>query len=128
MADGVDVLDRAARKKESHFHFVIRLFANRSIGCLLPFDTILRMNALHPFLPNRQARFRIEAVYAVPFFGEMYAHVSRQPRGPTPGVCELLRLRQVRLASLQLSFLQLQGLRSESPIHPAYQQSHREDD
>src|SRR5437764_11626284 len=105
MADGVDVLDRAARKKESHFHFVIRLFANCSIGCLLPFGSILRMNALQPFLPNRQAIFRIEAIYAVPFFGEMYGHVSRQPRGPTPGVGEFLRLRQVRLASLKLFFL-----------------------
>src|SRR5579864_8418373 len=61
MADGVDVFDRAVRKKQSHFHFVIRLFANCSIGCLLPFDSLLRMNALQPFFPNRHALFRIEA-------------------------------------------------------------------
>src|SRR5438309_2850187 len=105
MADGVDVFDHAARKKESHFHFVIGLFANCSIGCLLPFDSILRMNALQPFFPNRHVLSRVEAIYAVPFLGEMQGHVSRQPRGPTPSVAEPLRLSQVPFASLQLLFL-----------------------
>src|SRR5207245_4323492 len=41
---------------------------------------------------------------------------------------EPLSFSQVRLASLQLLFLQFQGLDSESPIHPGRQQSQPEDD
>jgi len=41
---------------------------------------------------------------------------------------EPLSFSQVRLASLQLLFLQFQGLDSESPIHPGRQQSQPQDD
>src|SRR5258708_12632072 len=40
---------------------------------------------------------------------------------------EPLRFRQEHLTSLQLLFLQFQGLGSESPIHPGRQQSQPED-
>jgi len=53
---------------------------------------------------------------------------SPYPPGPTPCVREPLRLRQVRLASLQLLFLQFQGLGSESPIHRGRQRGQPEDD
>src|SRR5437879_12197242 len=93
MADCVDVFDRAIGKKDSKFHLVIRFFTDCSIGCLLPLGPILRMNTLQPFFPSRQALFWIEAIYAVPFLGEMQGFSSRHAPGPTPGVRELLRFR-----------------------------------
>src|SRR5713101_7992088 len=71
MADGVDVFDSAARKKDSDFHSVIRLFTYCSIDCRLPLGSILRMNALQPFFPSRRAFFWIEAIYAIPFLGKV---------------------------------------------------------
>src|SRR4029077_956440 len=128
MADGVDVFDRAAWKKDSEFHFVTRLFSDCSIDCPLPLGSILRMSALPTFFKSRRAIFWIEAINAVPFLGQMQGVSSRYSPGPTPRVREPLRLRQVRLASLQLLFLQFQGLGSESPIHRGRQQSQPEDD
>src|SRR6266849_8907055 len=107
MADGVDVFDRAAWKKDSEFHFVTRLFSDCSIDCPLPPGSILRMDALQPFFPSRRALFWIEAIYAVPFLGQMQGVSSRHPPGPTPCVREPLRFRQVRLASLEFRFLKL---------------------
>src|SRR6266849_1454355 len=127
MAYGVDVFDRAVRKKDSEFHFVIRLFTDCSIDCPLPLGSILRMNAPQPLFPSRHAIFWIEAINAVPFLGQMLGVSSRYLPGPTPCMREPLRFRQVRLALLQLLFLQFQGLRSESPIHPGRQQSQPED-
>src|SRR5258708_40370532 len=127
MADGVDVFDRVVWKQDSEFHFVTRFFRDCSIVCLLPLGSILRMNALQPFLPSRRALFWIEAINAVPFLGQMQGVSSRYPPGPTPGMREPLRFRQVRLASLQLRSLQFQGLGSESPIHPGCQQGQPED-
>src|SRR5467141_498907 len=128
MADGVDVFDRAVRKKDSEFHLVTRLLTDCSIDCLLPLGSILRMNAPQPFFPTRHALFWIEAIYAVPFLGHMQDVSSRHPPGPTPRMREPLRFRQVRLASLQLLFLYFQGPGSESPIHQGRQQSQPEDD
>src|ERR1700724_2701050 len=128
MADGVDVFDRAVWKKDSEFRFVIRLFSDCLIDCPLPLGSILRMSALPTFFKSRRAIFWIEAINAVPFLGQMQSVSSRYPPGPTPCVREPLRLRQVRLTSLQLLFLQFQGLGSESPIHPGCQQSQPEDD
>src|SRR5712664_1427120 len=101
MADGVDVFDSAASKKDSEFHFVIRLFSDCSTDCLLPLCSILGMNALQPFFPSRHALFWIEAIYAVPFFGQMQGISSRYPPGPTPRVREALRFRQISLAPPQ---------------------------
>src|SRR6202045_3431664 len=86
------------------------------------------MSALQTFFKSRRAIFWIEAINAVPFLGQMQGVSSRYPPSPTPCVRESLRLRQVRLASLQLLFLQFQGLGSESPIPPGRQQSQPEDD
>src|SRR6266403_1058680 len=115
MSDGTDVFDRAVWKKGSEFHFVFRLFSDCSIDCPLPLSAILRMSALPTFFKGRRAIFWIEAINPVPFFGQRKGGSPRYPPGPTPCVREPLRLRQVRLASLQLQF---QGLGSESPIHP----------
>src|SRR5258708_2795173 len=101
MADGVDVSDRAIRKNDSEFHFVIRLFTDCSIDCRLPLGSILRMSTLQPFFPSQHALFRIEAVYAIPFLGEMRGVSSRYPPGPTPRVREPLRFRQITLAPPQ---------------------------
>src|SRR5580692_4201627 len=128
MADGVDVSDRAVWKKDSEFHFEFRLFSDCSIDCHLPLSSILRMSALLTFFKSRRAIFWIEAINPVPFLGQMQGVSSRYPPGPTPCVREPLRLRQVRLASLQLLFLQFQGLGCESPIHPGRQQGQSEDD
>src|SRR4030081_2618382 len=128
MADGVDVFDRAVWKKDSEFHFVFRLFSDCSIDCPLPLGSILRMSALPTFFKSRPAIFWIEAINAVPFLGQMQGVPSRYPPGPTPCVREPLRLRQVRLAALQLFFLQFQCLGSESPIHRGRQQNQSEDD
>src|SRR6202051_4381153 len=128
LADGVDVFYRAVWKKNSEFHFVVGLFSDGSINCPLPLGSILRMSALQTFFKSRRAIFWIEAINAVPFLGQMQGVSSRYPPGPTPCVREPLRLRQVRLTSLQLLFLQFQGLGSESPIDPGRQQSQPEDD
>src|SRR6266853_1566180 len=100
MADGVDVFDRAAWKKNSEFHFVIRLFSDCSIDCPLPLGSILRMSALQTFFKSRRAIIWIEAINAVPFLGQMQGVSSRYPPGPAPCVRKSLRFRQVRLASL----------------------------
>src|SRR5229473_5054439 len=55
MANGVDVSHRTARKKDSEFHFVIRLFRYCSIECPLPLGSILRMNSLEALFPSRHA-------------------------------------------------------------------------
>src|SRR6266566_5397595 len=94
MADVVDVFDSAAPKEDSDFHFVIRLFTYCSIDCPLPPGLILRMNALQPFFPSRHALFWIEAIYAIPFLGQMQGVSSRHPPGPTPGMREPLCFRQ----------------------------------
>jgi hypothetical protein len=127
MADGVDVFDGAARKKDSEFQFVFQLFIDCSIDCPLPLGSILRMSAQQTFSKSRRPIFWIEAINAVPFLGQMHGVSSRYPPGPTPCVREPLRFRQVRLASLQLLFLQFQGLGSKSPIHPGRQQSQPEE-
>src|SRR5260370_29172738 len=102
MADGEDIFDSAVRKKDADFNFIIRLFTDCSIGCLLPLGSILRMNALQPFFPSRQALFWIEAIYTIPFLREMQGVSSRQPPAPTSHMREPLRFRQITLASLQL--------------------------
>src|SRR5216684_2340487 len=104
MADSVDVFDRAVRKKDSEFHFVIRLFTDCSIDCPLPLGSILRMNALQPFFPGRGALFWIEAIYAIPFLGQMQGVSSRYLPGPAPCVREPLRFRQITLALPQRFF------------------------
>src|SRR5258707_1219419 len=76
MTDGVDVFDRAARKEDSEFHIVIRLFTD----CL------------------------IEVIYAIPFIGQMHGVSSRYLPDPTPRMREPLRLRQVTLAAPQRFF------------------------
>src|SRR5260370_5495383 len=128
MADGVDVFGCGVRKKDSEFHFVIRLSSDCSVDCPFPLGSILWMSALQKLFKSRRAIFWIEAMNSVPFLGQMQGASSRYPPGPTPCVREPLRLRQVRLASLQLVFLQCQGLGSESPIHPGRQQGQPEDD
>src|SRR5260370_762903 len=128
MAAGVDAFELAVWKKESEFDSAFRVFSDCSIDCSFPFGSIPRMRALQPFFKSRRALFRIEAIKAVPFNGQMQGASSRYPPGPTPCVREPLRFRQVRLASLQLLFLQFQRLVSESPIHPERQQSQPEDE
>ena len=104
MADDVDVFDSAARKEDSDFLVVIRLFSDCSIDCPLPLRAILRMSALQTFFKSRRALFWIEAIYAVPFLGQMQEGASRYPPGPTPCVREPLRFRQIALAPPQPFF------------------------
>src|ERR1700737_471844 len=104
MADDVNVFDTAVRQKDSDFHVVIRLFTDCSISCLLPLGSILRMSAQQPFFPGRQALFWIEAIYAIPFLGEMQGVPSRYPPGPTPRVRKPLRFRQITFAPPQCFF------------------------
>ncbi len=68
MSDTVEVSYGATWKKKSVFNFVIRLFAYCSLDCLSLSSSIIWMNTLLPFFPRKHALFRIEAVYAIPFF------------------------------------------------------------
>src|SRR5260370_2035535 len=104
MADGADVFDSAARKKDSGFHFVIRRFSDCSIDHRLPLGSILRMNTLHPFFPSRHALFRIEPIYAIPFLGEMRGLPPRHTPAPPPLMRKPLRFLQITLAPQQRSF------------------------
>src|ERR1700730_12565789 len=106
MADGVDIFDPAIRKKDSEFRFVIRLFSDCSIDCPLQLGSILRMSALQTLFKSRRALFWIESINAEHFFRQMQDVLPRYPPSPTPRMRQPLRLRQVRLASLQLLFLQ----------------------
>ena len=69
MAHGVDVFDRAVWKKDSEFHFVIRLSVDCSVDCLFPLGSILRRSALQKLFKSGRAIFWIEAKNAVPFLG-----------------------------------------------------------
>src|SRR5258708_805523 len=71
------------------------------------------MNALQPFFPSRYALFWIEAIYAIPFLGQMQGVSSRYPPGPTPRMRESLRFRQARLAAPELL-----GTKTKSVIVP----------
>src|ERR1700691_221699 len=128
MADGVDVFGCGVRKKDSELHFVIRLLSDCLVDCPFPLGSILRMSALQKLFKSRRAIFSIETINSVPFLGQMQGVSSSYPPSPTPCVREPLRLGQVRLASLQLLFLQFQGLGSESPIHPGRQHGQPEND
>ncbi len=59
------------------------------------------MNALSPFFPSQTAFFWVEAIYAIPFLGEMHGVSSRYSPGPTPRMREPLRLRQIGFARAQ---------------------------
>src|SRR3979490_290397 len=104
MADNVDMFERAARKEDSEFDFVGRFFSYCSINCLLPLGSILWMNALHPLVPIRHALSWIEAIYAVPFLGQMPGVSSLYPPVPPPRVRQPLRFRKVALAPPQSFF------------------------
>src|SRR6202046_3649593 len=93
MANGVSVFDSPVRKNDSVFPFVVRFFTDCSIGYLSPLGSILRMHALQPFFPSRQALFWIKAIYAIPFLGEIHGVSSCYPPGPTPRMAEPLRFR-----------------------------------
>src|ERR1700722_17137296 len=104
MAEGVSVFDSAVRKKNSVFSLVIRLFTYVSIDGSFPLCPILRMHALRPFFPGRQALFLIKAIYAIPLLGEMHGVSSRYPPGPTPRMRKPLRFRQETFAPPQRFF------------------------
>src|SRR5882672_8024735 len=104
MPYGVDVFDRAVRKKDSEFHFVIGLFTDCSIDCPLPPGSILRMNAAQPFFPTRHALLGIDAIDPIPFLGEMRGFSSRHPPHPASRMREPLRFGQVSLAPAQRFF------------------------
>jgi len=107
MADGVDIFYRAVRKKNSEFHFIIRLFSDCSIDCASPLGSIFGVNALEPFFPGRHTPFRIEAIYAIPLLRQMQGLSPRYLPGPTARVREPLRFRQITLALLQCFFRSL---------------------
>jgi len=127
MADGTDVFDEPSGRRVRN-SLRIPTFQRLLDRLPLPLSAILRMSALPTFFKGRRAIFWIEPMNPVPFLGQMNGVSSRYPPGPTPCVGEPLRFRQVRLASLQLLFLQFQFLGSESPIQPGRQQSQPEDD
>src|SRR5580765_5849061 len=104
MADGVDVFDRAVRKKDSEFQFVIRLFSDRSIDRPLPLASIQRMNAAQAFFPIRYTLLWIEAIYAIPFLGQMQGVSSRHLPDPASRMRQPLRFGQVILAPPQRFF------------------------
>src|ERR1022692_2111536 len=107
MADGVSVFYSAVRKKDSVIHFVIRLFTDCSIFYLLHVGSILRMHALQPVFPSRQALFWIKPIDAIPFLGEIQGVPSWYPPGPTPRMREPLRFCQITLAPPQCFLRQL---------------------
>src|SRR5882762_9015548 len=101
MADGVDVFASAVGKKDSEFHVVVRLFPHRSIRCLLPLGSILRMNALQSLWQSRYAIFRSKAVDAIPFIGQVQRVSARNLPNPAPGMRQPLCFCQVTLAPPQ---------------------------
>src|SRR5258708_3087051 len=116
MADGVDVFDRAARKEDSEFSCVIGVFGDCLMDGPWQLASVRRRNGLEPFFPSRHALFWIEAIYAIPFLGQMHGVSSRSPPGPTPRMREPLCFRQVTLAAPQrfFSLFALRDIRDRS--------------
>src|SRR5712672_1590839 len=98
MANSADMFDRAPRKKDAKLNFVFRLAGYCPFNRLFPLGSVLRINALQPFFPIRRSQFRLEAVYAVPFFREMQGLPSRYLPDPASRMSESLRFRQISLA------------------------------
>ena len=59
------------------------------------------MNALQPFFPSRHALSWIEAIYAIPFLGQIQGVFSLNLPDPAPCMGEPLRFGQIRLAPSQ---------------------------
>ncbi len=101
MANGVDVFHRGARKKNSEFHVVVRLFAHCSVDCFLPLASVLRMNALQSLFESRYAILQVEAIYPIPFVGQVHSISSCYLPDPTPRMREPLCFCQIPLAAPQ---------------------------
>src|SRR5207245_514054 len=75
-----------------------------SIEGPLPLGSVIRVNTLQQLFPSRHAHFWIEAVYAIPFLGQMQGSVSGRSPGPTARLAKPLRFRQITLAPPQRFF------------------------
>src|ERR1700730_10897432 len=104
MANCMNVFERGVRKENSEFQIVVRLFIHCSIDYLVPFGSILRMNTLQSLLPSRSSIFRVEAIYAIPFVGQVQRVSSRYLPDPTPRMREPLCFRQITLTPPQRFF------------------------
>src|SRR3984893_16455258 len=98
----------------------------RPLNCLFRQGRFFRMNPLKNKFPRRYRR-SVVLEDSKGFLGPEDL-AGGGPPAEAPRMTEPLSFRQVRLASLQLLFLQFQCLGSESPIQPGRQQSQPEDD
>src|SRR5438067_6917350 len=101
MASRVDMSNGPGRKQDSEVQTIVRFLTDRSIDRSLPLISILGMNPLQSLLPARHTPFRVEAVDAVPFLGQMQGASFRYLPDPTASMCEPLRFRQVAFAPAQ---------------------------
>src|ERR1700731_486567 len=126
MSHNMDIFDGTIRHHQAIFMLKILPILRRALDGLLHERRIFRMN---PLENKFHGRFR-RSVILEDSKGLLRAEdlAGGGPPAEAPRMTEPLSFRQVRLAPLQLLFLDFQSLSSELPINPGRQQSQPEDD
>ncbi len=122
----VDIFDGAIRHHQAIFMLKILPALRRPLNGLFHQGGVFRVHTLeHEF--HRRGGRSIVMKDSIGFL-RPDDFAGRNFPAKASGVTEPLRFRQVCLASLQLRFLEFQGLGDESPIHRGRQQSQPEDE
>ena len=121
MRHNVDMFDHAIRHQQAMLKIKILPVPRRTLNDLFDQGCVFRMN---PLENKFRGRFRRSVILedSKSFLGPDELAGGRLPT-EAPDMTEPLRFRQIRLALLELLFLYLQGLGSQSPIHYGRQQS-----
>src|SRR5262249_29066940 len=108
--------DRRAGDENSKLDIVIRLVGDCSVASGFHFRPVLGMNTLQKFFPGRHTMFRIKAVYAIPFLGEIQRPPPASSQIKAPGPCTSLPQNQVAMPSAKrlLSSLLLADIADKS--------------
>src|SRR5208282_1627955 len=101
MTDCVDPPNRTLRQNNPEGHIVICLLHDGTFERAFPVKAILGVDALEALFPIRRSVRWIEPKNAVPFLGKMRPRPIRYIQNPAACVGQLLRLSEIKLASLQ---------------------------
>src|ERR1700733_2541269 len=101
MASGVDPLDHAIWQRDAEIHLILSFFQYCLFDRPFPFETILWVHPFEPLFPFRRPFSRIEAVNAIPLFGEMHCAAIRYIPGPASSTSQLLSFSQISFGESQ---------------------------
>src|SRR5205823_1402660 len=107
MTDRVDVLNGAARVNNSIVRFEVRVLGNRFSEQFSDSVLVLRAKAPKEFFEPRRPGLWIETKHAISFLRPISDFTGGGRPGPTPGMTESLRFRQIRFALPSGRFCQL---------------------